>query len=343
MLVDPGSLAAGSTVTGAIREASQATGTSFSYLLATAQVESGLNPHAGASTSSARGLFQFVEQTWLGTLKQSGAALGYGRYADAISRTASGHYEVTDPTLRSQILKLRNDPEANAVMAGAFTKANATYLAQQLGREPSEGELYIAHFLGAGGAARLISQAASDPNATAATAFGNAAAANPSIFYDRRTGAARTVAQVRDVLTARYDVARSQPAVSAVMQAVNSSAPTAAPLSLAPTPTFPITMAPLAAAQPRTLPVPDTAGITSAYAAAVPIRNRADTQIFHGLFADANGGTPSVPAHPTSQSTQVTGPLWSVPTASAAGAVAPPPTAVAANFLDLFKDTRDGT
>ena len=78
-----------------------------------------------------------------------------------------------DPALRSQILKLRNDPDANAVMAGAFTKANATYLAQKLGREPSEGELYIAHFLGAGGAARLISQAASNPNATAATAFGN--------------------------------------------------------------------------------------------------------------------------------------------------------------------------
>jgi hypothetical protein len=306
-------------------------------------VESGLNPHAGASTSSARGLFQFVEQTWLGTLKQSGAALGYGRYADAISRTASGHYQVTDPALRSQILKLRNDPEANAVMAGAFTKANATYLAEKLGREPSEGELYIAHFLGAGGAARLISQAASNPNATAATAFGNAAQANPSIFYDRRTGAARTVGQVRDILTARYDVARSQPAVSAVMQAANNSAPIIAPLSLAPTPTFPITTAPLAAAQARTLPVPDTAGITSAYAAAVPIRNRADTQIFHGLFADPNGGTPSASAKPATAAAQVAAPLWSVPESSAAGATAPPPTAVAANFLDLFKDTAGGS
>ena len=39
-------------------------------------------------------------------------------------------------------------------MAGAFTKANSDYLATKLGRQPSEGELYIAHFLGAGGAAR---------------------------------------------------------------------------------------------------------------------------------------------------------------------------------------------
>ena len=348
MLVDPGSMAAGSTVTGAIRQASQATGTSFSYLLATAQVESGLNPHAGASTSSARGLFQFVEQTWLGTLKQSGSALGYGRYADAITRTASGHYEVKDPALRIQILRLRNDPAANAVMAGAFTKANAAYLAQKLGRVPSEGELYIAHFLGAGGAARLISQAAGNPNAPAAATFGNAAKANPSIFYDRRTGTARTLAQVRDVLTARYDVARSRPDLPAAsVQAAGNAAPIAAPLLIAPTPTVPLAAASLAMTQPRTLPaapVPDTAGITSAYAAAVPIRNRVDTQIFHGLFADAADGAPGVPKPPpVAHGAAAAGPLWSVPGASATGASPPSPTALAANFLDLFKDTADGS
>ena len=128
MLVDSSNSTAGSTVTGAIRQAAQATGTSFQYLLATAQVESGLNPQAGASTSSARGLFQFVEQTWLGTMKQAGPALGYGQYAAAITKTASGHYEVQDPAMRSEILKLRNDPTANAVMAGAFTQANAALL-----------------------------------------------------------------------------------------------------------------------------------------------------------------------------------------------------------------------
>ncbi len=106
MLVDSSNSAAGSSVTGAIRQAAQATGTSFQYLLATARVESGLDPQAGAATS-ARGLFQFVEQTWLGTMKQSGAALGYGRYAGAITRTASGRYEVADPAMRREILKLR--------------------------------------------------------------------------------------------------------------------------------------------------------------------------------------------------------------------------------------------
>src|SRR5580658_446886 len=239
MLVDSSNFT-GLTVTGAIRQAAQATGTSFQYLLATAQVESGLNPQAGAPTSSARGLFQFVEQTWLGTMKQAGPALGYARYADAITRTASGHYQVNDPIMRSEILKLRNDPTANAVMAGAFTKANSDYLATKLGRQPSEGELYIAHFLGAGGASRLISLAAADPNAKATNYFPNAANANSSIFYDRATGRARSLAQVRDVLTARYDVARND-AVRATQAASATVTPgtlsvaqaTGAPLDLA--------------------------------------------------------------------------------------------------------------
>jgi hypothetical protein len=187
MLVNS-SNSASPAVTGAIQQASQATGTSFNYLLATAQVESGLNPQAGASTSSARGLFQFIETTRLATIKQAGAALGLGRYADAITQTASGNYEVRDPTLRSEILKLRNDPSANALMAGVFTKGNASALSERLGRAPREGELYIAHFLGVGGAARLIGLPGSNPNARAADYFPDAAQANPSIFYDRSTG-----------------------------------------------------------------------------------------------------------------------------------------------------------
>ena len=319
MLVEPGNSAVGSTVTGAIRQASQATGTSFSYLLATAQVESGLNPQAGAPTSSARGLFQFVEQTWLGTIKQSGAALGYGHYADAISQTGSGRYVVADPTMRQDILKLRNNPTVNAVMAGAFTKANAAYLTQKLGRPPSEGELYIAHFLGAGGAARLIGLAARNPEAKAAALFPNAAHANPSIFFDKQTGAARSLAAVRNVLTARYDVAaRSAPQHAAPLaQAANIGAP----LSVA----------------------PDTAGIANAFAAATPAPapiptptpaspQRPHSQggpMFYGLFADAGSNGPVGPL--VSQ-------LWGVPNPAHAGGT-PPSAAPAGMLMDLFKDS----
>jgi hypothetical protein len=54
MLIDSSNPAAGSGLTGAIHQASRATGASFNFLLATAQVESGLDPQTGAS---ARGLF----------------------------------------------------------------------------------------------------------------------------------------------------------------------------------------------------------------------------------------------------------------------------------------------
>ena len=211
MLVDIiGAQTAGSGVTGAIQQASRATGVSFEYLLATAQVESGLNAGAAAKTSSARGLYQFIEQTWLGTMKESGPSLGYGRYADAITKLPSGRFAVADPALRSEILNLRGDPAANAVMAGAFTKHNAEILQSRLGREATNGELYIAHFLGAGGASRLITRAANSPNAIAAEAFPGAARANRSIFYDKQ-GSQRTVAEVYGSLVGRFNVASANP------------------------------------------------------------------------------------------------------------------------------------
>ncbi len=344
MLVDPSNLTTASTVTGAIRQAAQATGTSFQYLLATAKVESGLNPQAGAATSSARGLFQFIDQTWLATLKQSGAALGYGQYAAAITKTASGHYQVADPAMRSQILKLRNDPMANAAMAGAFTQANAALLSEKLGRSPSEGELYIAHFLGAGGAARLISAAAGNPSASAASLFPVAAHANSSIFYDRATGEARSLAQVRDVLTARYDVAaRSAPNMATLAQAAIQPSAVAAPsMATAPpeipsgrtVPLYPTPATTAAANVPAPVAaaatVPDTAGMTTAFAAPAspaPARAAQGSDIFHGLFSDP-GRTGPVAA--------VVSQLWGVANTPAGVAGAPP-----ASLLGLFKDDGD--
>jgi hypothetical protein len=329
MLVDSSNSAAGTAVTGAIRQAAQATGTSFQYLLATAQVESGLNPQAGAATSSARGLFQFVEQTWLGTMKQSGAALGYGQYADAITKTASGRYEVSDPAMRSAILKLRTDPNANAVMAGAFTQANAALLSQSLGRTPSEGELYIAHFLGAGGAARLISAAAGNPDGSAASYFGDAAQANPSIFYDRATGAARNLAQVRDVLTARYDLAARKPTetintAQAVLAPAANSAARNGPIATG-VPAIAVSGGSRTPARAAVAMIPDTAGMTSAFADAVPKRAAQDNQIFHGLFSDPGRSSPVA---------EVVSQLWGVSntTPGASG-----------GLRDLFKDDEEGS
>jgi hypothetical protein len=254
-------------VTGAIRDAARATGASFEYLLATARAESGLNPSAKAKTSSAGGLFQFIDRTWLSTLKQSGPSLGYGRFANAITQNANGRFEVADPAMREQISALRQDPAANAAMAGAFTRQNAGRLAQTLGRQPTDGELYMAHFMGANGASRLISLAGSNPKASAAGSFPKAAAANPSIFYDR-TGNARTADQVYAVLTGRFDVARTR-----VATAVAVAPPP--PIALAP-PITQTTVVPRAV-QP----------IASAPVAPAPV-----AAMSRSLFSDISSGDP---------------------------------------------------
>ncbi len=183
-----GSGSAGGAISDRIEQAfaaaSSTTGTSFDYLVKTARRESAMNPAARAPTSSATGLFQFIESTWLETMKLSGPALGLGHHADRIVVGADGRYRVPDPEARREILDLRKDPDIASVMAGALTRRNAAYLADRLGRSPSEGELYIAHFLGAAGAASLIALAGATPAAAAADHFPRQAAANRSIFYE---------------------------------------------------------------------------------------------------------------------------------------------------------------
>src|SRR4051812_45766335 len=205
-------------VAGAIRQAASTTGASFEYLLATAKMESNFNPTARAPSSSARGLFQFIDQTWLGTVKEAGGQLGYGNYADAITRSASGSYSVSNPAARAAILKLRDDPAASAAMAGVLSRSNSLKLTGRIGRRPSDSELYMAHFMGVGGAAKLISNAEDNPRASGARLFPNAAAANRSIFYERG-GRARNVAQVYSVLTQRYASAATSPATRTAMAA----------------------------------------------------------------------------------------------------------------------------
>jgi transglycosylase-like protein with SLT domain len=206
-------------IAGSIKQAASTTGASFEYLLTTAKMESNFNPKASATTSSARGLFQFIDQTWLGTVKEAGSQLGYGKYADAITKNPSGGYSVSDPSDRAAVLKLRDDPDAASSMAGVLTQSNSFKLTGKIGRRPTDAELYMAHFMGVGGAGKLISSAEDSPNANAAQMFPNAAAANRSIFYDR-SGSARSVSQVHSVLTSRYAGAANSQATQTAMAAV---------------------------------------------------------------------------------------------------------------------------
>lgn len=183
----------------AFKLASSQTGTSFDFLLRTAVQESGLDNRAEAKTSSATGMFQFIESTWLESVKRDGPKLGYGHYADMIAKDDRGNYVVNDPTAREKILDLRHDTVASAKMAAAYAARNANYLESRIGRSPSEGELYMAHFLGAGGASKLINLAEQAPNASAAGHFQAAAKANKSIFYNENQQP-RSLSEVYEIL-----------------------------------------------------------------------------------------------------------------------------------------------
>lgn len=171
----------GAQVEAALRRASNATGVDFSLLVETARRESSFNPNARAGTSSATGLFQFIDSTWLDMVRRHGADHGLGAQAAQIS-VQGGRSVVNDPQARAQILALRNDPELSALMAGELTRENASFLQSRLGRAPQAGELYAAHVMGPGGAVRLI-QAAESGAPSAAAVFPREAAANRGLFY----------------------------------------------------------------------------------------------------------------------------------------------------------------
>lgn len=180
-------------VEAAIRRASSATGVDADFLIKTARRESAMNPSARARTSSAAGLFQFIEQTWLGTVKAHGAKHGYGQYADLIHKGSDGRWRV-EGSARNVVLDLRFDAQAASTMAAELTASNAAYLRGRTGREPGAGDLYAAHFLGPAGAAQLMEAMERRPGMSAVSIFPEAASANRSIFY--RDGRPATVAEV---------------------------------------------------------------------------------------------------------------------------------------------------
>jgi hypothetical protein len=175
-------------VMAALRSASSATGVDFGYLVKTAQRESNFDPAAKASTSSATGLFQFTNATWLDTVDRYGARHG-------IDTTGMG---------RDQILALRNNPETSARMGAELTAENARIIEAKIGRPATPGELYAAHFLGASDAAKLIEAARGNGSASASDLFPRAAAANVNVFTDRN-GAALSADALYQKLTG-FDV-----------------------------------------------------------------------------------------------------------------------------------------
>jgi hypothetical protein len=332
-------------IAGSIKQAASTTGASFEYLLTTAKMESNFNPKASATTSSARGLFQFIDQTWLGTVKEAGSQLGYGKYADVITKDSSGGYSVGNASDRAAVMKLRDDPDAASSMAGVLTQSNSFKLTGKIGRRPTDAELYMAHFMGVGGAGKVISGAEDSPNANAARMFPNAAAANRSIFYDR-SGSARSVSQVYSVLTSRYASAANSQATQTAMAAVGGDVQrNLAVASASPSPSMSMDTAAYLST------FPDSRAVTPVSATSSADLKTASAQpqpIFRSLFQAGDRAEPISPAvrelWGSGSSLTSVAPATSVSVASNAATLPPSqtPEVRAPGRLDLFSD-RNGT
>jgi len=187
-----------------IQVASAQSGVSFQYLLAKAAQESNFKPDAEASTSSATGLFQFTRGTWLDVFKRHGAEFGQADLANQITTNSAGKLTVSDKATEQRILALRENPETAAQFAAAYARDNANALDQSLGRELDANDLYLAHFLGAGGAGQMLSTEQRAPNVYASHVVPDAARANRSIFL-AQSCASRTVKEVLDLIRSRFD------------------------------------------------------------------------------------------------------------------------------------------
>lgn len=209
-----------SSVEAAVRSASARTGVDFSYLMEKAAVESGFRTDVKAGTSSATGLYQFIDSTWLTTLKENGAKHGLGRFANAIETRRDGRPFVADPQMRQQILDLRKDPQASALMAAEFTRANKEHLETNVGGAIGSTELYMAHFLGAHGAAKFLNTMKQDPLRAASEVFPEAAAANRAVFFNK-DGKPKSLQAIYDNFDRKFrDGDPTQPAGAAVAERV---------------------------------------------------------------------------------------------------------------------------
>ncbi len=212
-----------------IKNASKQTGVDFGYLMAQAAQESSFQADARASSSSATGLYQFLDTTWLSMMRSHGAKYGFGDLASQIQPDGRGGYAVSNASHKQMILDLRKDPKVSAVIGAEFALSNKEYLEGELGRKVGSTELYLAHFLGAGGASRFLKTIERNAATPAADLLPQAAAANRGVFYDRDTGRPRTVGDIYQLFARSIESKQSQFNDGSVAVAASSSAPSTAP------------------------------------------------------------------------------------------------------------------
>ncbi len=212
---------AGSKVVGAIQNASAKTGVDFSYLLQQAKIESSFKTDAKACSSSATGLYQFIDRTWLSMVNKYGDKYGLSDLSSQISENGT----VKNASVRQQILDLRKNPEIASLMAAELASDNKAYLESCTGQTADATDLYMAHFMGPAGAAKFLKALDKTPDANAATLFPTAASANKGVFYDK-SGQARTLEQVYALFDRKFSLSDGTTACTASAASNTETLPT---------------------------------------------------------------------------------------------------------------------
>ncbi|WP_428247322.1 hypothetical protein [Ferrovibrio sp.] len=187
-----------------LRQASRSAGVDFAYLVSQAAQESGFRTDAQARTSSARGMFQFIESTWLEMVRDNGAKYGLADQAAKITTGSDGRPRVADPADRQTILALRDDPRIAAAMAAEYARGNQAMLSREFGVEVGKTELYLGHFLGSNGATKFLTALRDRPDMPAADLLPDAAAANSGVFFDSM-GRKRSVSDIHAYFTRKLE------------------------------------------------------------------------------------------------------------------------------------------
>ena len=190
-----------------IEHAAGVVGVDAGYLLAVAARESRFDPTIHAQGTTASGLYQFTEDTWLRAVKSFGARHGLAEEARKITSNARGELSMPDAKARARLMNLRADPKLAALMAAELARDNKVRLERILGRRVSRSETYIAHLLGVGAAARMINAVHTAPSMPAAWLLPTAARTNPGLFMS----AGRTLSVRAMVAKVKADFEREVP------------------------------------------------------------------------------------------------------------------------------------
>ncbi len=127
------------------------TDTDFKLLVITAMIESDLGRVTISSKSTARGIYQYIEPTWLVLMKRYGGRIGYQHYSDSITFNAQTRTpEVKGGMItRQKILDLRYDNKIAALIKAYQIKDEKRILeTYKNGQNITVTDHYIAHMLG---------------------------------------------------------------------------------------------------------------------------------------------------------------------------------------------------